>query len=292
MGVRSKSTAGAGGSSPSMAPSEPVNPWRLPKSEAEPWRPLHVTVDRDTKAGICCDFQIPYQDNPAVRCTFERFKKEGVEIIIIDGDFLDFYQLSRFNKDPRRFSAAKEIKLGNEMLDAIDDHFPKARKIYKLGNHDERLDHYLWMLANQKPEMQELIDELFHKFLESKHGLKLDERGWETVRDREIIMLGRLPVLHGHEFPYTGPSVSPARTLFLKTVENGIMGDRHQTSEHVMARLGGRIITCWSIGCLCGLSPYWCRINPWNHGCAIVEIDRKGSYQVTNVRVYNGRAFN
>jgi hypothetical protein len=283
---------GSGGNSPSTAPSEPVNPWVLPKSEAETWRPLHVSVDRDTKAGILCDLQIPYHDNPAILCTLERFKKEEVGIIIINGDFLDFYQLSKFDKDPRRFSAAKEIKLGNQMLDAIDSHFPKARKIFKVANHEERLDRYLWMMAAQNETMKDILDDLLNHYLESDKGLKLDSRGWETVRNRQIISLGRLPVLHGHEFPYTGDSVNPARTLFLKTVSNGIMGDRHRTSEHVERSLGDKVISCWSIGCLCGLHPFWMPVNKWNHGFAIVEIDKAGSYQVTNIRVYNGKAFN
>jgi predicted phosphodiesterase len=274
------------------APSEPLNPWILPKSEAEPWKPLKVTVDKDTSTLIASDFQFPYYDRPATLCMLDRAKREEVGIIIINGDLLDFYQLSKFNKDPRRFRPSQEIKMASQFLDAIDANFPHARKIFKLGNHDERLDHYLWMLAAQQPAMADIIEKLFHRFLESKHGLNLDARGWETVRDRQIIMLGRLPVLHGHEFPYTGDSVNPARTLFLKTISNGIMGDRHRTSEHVERNLGDKVISCWSIGCLCGLHPYWMPVNKWNHGFAIVEIDRAGSYSVTNIRVYNGKAFN
>ena len=198
LGKGALTKTGSGGNFSSTAPSEPVNPWVLPKSEAETWRPLHVSVDRDTKAGILCDLQIPYHDNPAILCTLERFKKEEVGIIIINGDFLDFYQLSKFDKDPRRFSAAKEIKLGNQMLDAIDSHFPKARKIFKVANHEERLDRYLWMMAAQNETMKDILDDLLNHYLESDKGLKLDSRGWETGRNRQIISLGRLPVLHGH----------------------------------------------------------------------------------------------
>jgi predicted phosphodiesterase len=284
--------SGVANAMPSDTTSEPLNPWLLPKSEAELWHPLQVSVDHNTRCGLGSDLQFPYYDRPATLCFLERCKKEDCSIILIDGDLLDFYQLSKFNRDPRRFRPSQEIKMANQFLDTVDSHFPKARKIYKLGNHDERLDHYLWMLAGQQPAMADIIQSLFHRFLESKHGLNLDARGWETVRDRQIVNLGRLPVLHGHEFPYTGDSVNPARTLFLKTVSNAIMGDRHRTSEHVERTLGDKVISCWSIGCLCGLHPYWCPINKWNHGFAIVEIDKVGSYQVTNVRVHNGKCFN
>ena len=276
---------GSGGTAVCTAPSLPLNPWILPKSEAEPWNPLKVSVAKDTKALIISDLQIPYHDNPAIRCALERGVKEECGIVIINGDFLDFYQLSRFCKDPRKLTPAKELERGNQMLDLIDRLFPKAQKIFKLGNHDERFDHYMWTQAG-------MVSELFHHFLEDDKGLKLETRGWETVRDRQIIMLGRLPILHGHEFPYSGDSVNPARTLFLKTVENGVMGDRHRTSEHIEGRLGNKIISCWSIGCLCGLNPYYMKINKWNHGFALVEIDKEGSYRMTNVRIYNGRAFN
>ena len=287
-----RAQGGVANAMPSDTTSEPLNPWLLPKSEAEAWHPLRVSVDHNTRCGIGSDFQFPHYDRPATLCFLERCKKEEVGIILINGDLLDFYQLSKFNRDPRRFSPAREIKMANQFLDAIDRNFPHARKIFKLGNHDERLDHYLWMVAAQNNALKAMIEELFHHYLESDHGLKLDSRGWETVRDRQIVNLGRLPVLHGHEFPYTGDSVNPARTLFLKTVSNAIMGDRHRTSEHVTRTLEDKVISCWSIGCLCGLHPYWCPINSWNHGFAIVEIDKVGSYQVTNVRVHNGKSFN
>ena len=279
------SAQGAMGAFPSTAPSSTENPWLLPKSEAAEWKPLHVTVAKETKALILSDLQIPYHDNAPIECALKRGVEEQCGIVIINGDFLDFYQLSRYCKDPRKITPARELERGNQMLDLIDRLFPKARKIFKLGNHDERFDHYMWTQAG-------MVSEMFHRFLEGDKGLKLDGRGWETVRDRQIIMLGRLPVLHGHEFPYTGDSVNPARTLFLKTIENGIMADRHRTSEHVETKMGGKVISCWSIGCLCGLNPYYMKINKWNHGFALVAVAPNGDYKVTNIRVYNGKAFN
>jgi hypothetical protein len=42
---------------------------------------------------------------------------------------------------------------------------------------------------------------------------------------------------------------------------------------------------CWSTGCLCDLTPDYSRVNRWNHGFAVVEVDEAGSFNVDNLRI-------
>ena len=49
------------------------------------------------------------------------------------------------------------------------------------------------------------------------------------------------------------------------------------------------MITTWSTGCLCDLTPEYARLNRWNHGAAHVEISNGGDFHVTNFRIREGQ---
>jgi hypothetical protein len=50
------------------------------------------------------------------------------------------------------------------------------------------------------------------------------------------------------------------------------------------------MITCWSIGCLCGLHPEYAPLNKWVHGFAIVHGESEdGYFEVENKRIVEGR---
>jgi hypothetical protein len=52
--------------------------------------------------------------------------------------------------------------------------------------------------------------------------------------------------------------------------------------------MNGNITTTWSVGCLSELHPMYMPLNKWNHGFAIVDIDKE-DFQVTNKRIHNGK---
>lgn len=285
---RTKSYIGKGifGATPSTAPSVPWNPEGLPPSDEKDFVPHVVDVDRDTRALVLGDIHVPYHNLAALSATLERGRRNEAGLIFINGDLLDFHRLSRFQKDPRARDAKSEIQRTNQLLDFIDDRFPKARKILKAGNHDERYDNYI---AAHAPEIFQLVKELcsLEKLLE------LDERGWEYVAEKRPVMLGKLPVIHGHEYPtpVIGP-VNAARGLFLRAKACAMVNHHHQTSEHTETTIHGEMITTWSLGCLCELHPMYARFNKWNHGAAEVEIARNGDFQVHNFRISNGKVLN
>lgn len=274
---------GAGNAFPSIA----WNPRKLlPVSDEQPFEPFRVTVERTTQVLVLGDIHIPYHNIPALECALKEGQRRGCKIILLNGDTLDFYRLSRFQKDPRKRGAKDEIARANQLLDAIDELFPKARKILKYGNHDERYDHYLQLNA---PEIYQLVAEkcALEKLLE------LEERGWEVVADKRPIYLGELPVIHGHEYPtpVLGP-VNAARGLFLRAKDCAMVNHHHQTSEHTETSIKGKMITTWSLGCLCDLHPEYARFNKWNHGAATVELTKEGDFSVHNFRIHEGRKLN
>lgn len=271
---------------PSTAPRVPHNPCKLPASDDKPFLPYEVSVARDTRVLILSDIHLPYHDLAALRAAINEGMAAEVKIVILNGDTLDFHHLSRFVRDPRLRRPKAELQCAHELLDTLGELFPKARKIWKDGNHDERWDIYL---MQQAEEVFEVIKE--HASLDKL--LRLADRGWEYVTDKRPIYLGKLPVIHGHEYPtpVLGP-VNAARGLFLRAKGCALTGHHHQTSEHTEPNICGEIITTWSTGCLCGLSPAYARFNKSNHGAATVDLARSGDFRVRNFRIREGAVLN
>lgn len=280
-----------GRNSYAMAPSDcPREPWNpdgyLPASDEREFVPFVINVAKQMRALVLGDIHVPYHNGPALRAAIDCGRKNDCRLIVMNGDTLDFHKLSRFEKDPRKRNAKGEIERAGQLLDALDDYFPKARKIWKDGNHDERLSHYVMQHA---PEIYELVAEK----ASLDQLLELPDRGWEYVTGKRPLYLGDLTLIHGHEYPtpVLGP-VNAARGLFLRTKDNCATNHHHVTSEHTEPTVRGKIITTWSFGCLCELHPEYARFNKWNHGCAEVDLVPGGAFQIHNHKIDHGVLIN
>lgn len=272
---------------PSTAPRVQHNPRAfIPKSDEKAFLPHVIDASGDTRMLVMGDIHIPYHSVSALRAVLDHGDKVEPDVILLNGDTLDFHRLSRFQKDPRARDAKGEIERCNELLDAIDERFPKARKIFKNGNHDERYDSYM---ASMAPEVYKIVAEL----ATLDRLLELPDRGWEYVSEKRPIYAGKLTVLHGHELPQAmiGP-VNAARGLFLRTKASALVNHHHQVSEHSEPDIRNRLITTWSLGCLCELAPMYARFNKWAHGAAVVEFGKSGEFQVHNFRIVDGKLLN
>ena len=254
-----------------------VRLYEIPESAADNWSPFFIPKSI-RKLGILCDVHIPYHDVNALKVACEHM--QGVDGILLNGDLLDFYALSRFEKDPRARSFAEELEAGRQFLGWLKQEF-NVPIYYKLGNHEERYQKYL---MNKAPELLD-IEEFRLEVL-----LRCAEMGVTVIQDKRIIKHGYLDILHGHEF-FGAPSqaVNPARGVFMKTMESCLIGHLHKSSSHTETTLQGRMITTNSIGCLCHLTPEYARINKWNHGFAISELTDGANYVLHNKRIFKGK---
>jgi predicted phosphodiesterase len=227
---------------------------------------------------ILSDIHFPYQDNEALQLALNYGLENKVNAIYLNGDILDFYQCSRFTKDRRLRDMAGELEMGRSFLRMLQAKF-NCPIYYKIGNHEKRYEDYLMIKA---PELLGIDD------FKLEQLLRMREFGVTLVKDKQMAMAGKLPILHGHEwFGGFAPPVNPARGLFLKAKESCIVGHHHRTSEHTEKTLGGEVTTTWSTGCLCGLEPEYAPYNNYNHGFAHVKIGDKGSYELKNLRIIN-----
>ena len=258
-------------------PERSRTPYKLPEAEEFAYEPYIIDAK---KVLVMSDVHLPYHDVPAISAAIEFAQNEDIDAILLNGDTLDFYTLSRFIKDPKARSFAHELLIFQQFIEALGQAFPEAKVYIKLGNHDERYQHYLWTKAGELDGVQEF---------ELKNIIKKRAPEAEVIGDKRIIKLGALNVLHGHEFGQSIFSpVNVARGLFLRGKVSAMQGHNHQTSEHTESNMNGEITTTYSVGCLCNLTPGYLPINKWNHGFAIVDINGQ-DFHVRNYRIHKGQ---
>lgn len=232
---------------------------------------------------IMSDIHIPYHDEVALNAAIEYGRKNKPDIIILNGDIGDFYAVSRHDKDPRR-CLADELDAVRQFLFWLRKQFPKARIIFKTGNHEQRLERFLMKNA---PVLLGTSD------FEIPTLLRFDELGIEAVGSLNLIRLGKLCIYHGHELPQGMSSpVNPARGMWMRVQETLLCGHWHRVSEHV-EKLGisGKTVSCWSTGCLCDMRPTYSIINRWSHGFAFVTTNKSGEFEVQNKRIIKGQVY-
>ena len=253
--------------------------FNLPESYALTYEPYVIS---QSKILILSDLHFPYQDNQAIRAAIKYGKEKKVTCILINGDLLDFANISRHEKDWRMRSVSQEFEAVREFLIELRSHFPKAKIVFKEGNHCERWEKYLYLKAPEIFDDSEFT-------LESR--LQLASLKIDIVKDKLPIKIGKLTVLHGHELQ-GGGGVNPARATFLKTLKSVIIGHVHRTSIHSEPRMDGEVINVQSVGCLCGMYPMFSRINKWNQGFAYVELNIKtGEYLIHNKIIIKGKVY-
>jgi predicted phosphodiesterase len=250
---------------------------KLPESDYEKCEPFIIPKGQNNIL-ILSDIHFPYQDNKALELAINYGIENKVNAVYLNGDTLDFYMASRFLKNPKLRDLAGELEMGREFLKLLQETF-NCPIYFKIGNHEVRWEHFLMIKA---PELLGIDD------FKLEQLLRFREFGVTLVKDKQMALAGKLPILHGHEW-YGGfaPPVNPARGLFLKAKESAIVGHHHRTSEHTEKTLSGDVTTTWSTGCLCGLEPEYAPYNNYNHGFAHVKVGKDGNYELKNMRIIN-----
>ena len=269
---------GGHGKSPSATPRKPA----LPDSASK--RRNVVAVEGKTITLVLCDAHIPYHDNAALEAAIDGGEFYGADTVLLGGDWGDFYRCSHYERDPETRRLKEELQDNQDSLAYLRYRFPKARIIYRAGNHEHRL------VAYMRYHAEELLGIADYQIPTLLH---LDDHGIEYVDEYTPIRFGsHLTFLHGNEYGGgAGSPVSPARGLMLKAKSCGMCGHFHRSSEQVDRSIEGHQLATWSVGCLCDLHPEYASQNQWNHGHAIVETDAGGGFKVRNFRSQDGKVY-
>lgn len=204
------------------------------------------------------DMHCPYLDGPAFRCMLAFLRTFKPEHIFVIGDVVDFYQLSRFVKNPARMMELQaDIDAANLALRQIRKAAPQAKIRLLKGNHEMRLQKFLWSAAAELVSLRDLT---------VPHLLGLKELNIEWVETGSTLFHGFL-IKHGNLVrTRSGYTATGERE---KAGISGVSGHTHRLSQVYNTNYNG--MTTWvECGCLCRLDPEYAegQVVDWQHGLA------------------------
>lgn len=228
--------------------------------------------------GFCSDHQYPFQDNKAIDVCYNHFAKSGVDSILINGDFADFYAASDFEKDPKERDFVEEREAVMEGLIYLKKSFPNIPIYYNLdANHEARWSR--WM-RTKSPLIYKL--ELF----EIEDLLYLSDIGIIPIRNYDHLKIGKLACVHGDTVFRKGSGNLPSKKMADKFKVSTIASHVHRTTEYTFKNLYGEMSACWTVGMLAHPNMEYCKhVDEYNQGFARIEKDASGYFEVHNHRI-------
>ncbi len=246
----------------------------VPESQAKEWSPIQL---KGKRLGVISDIHLPYHSQRAVQSALVHLHQEKIDHLLINGDLIDFYSISRFIRRPSKRNLKNELESTKAFLKGLRQEFPSIPITFKKGNHEARWDHWLWDHAPEIAETEEM---------DLKTWLDCEKLKITVCDDLELLEFGKLPILHGHELGKgIAAPVNPARGAYLRAKHTILVGHHHRTSSHCESNLYLDECQVWSVGCLCDLRPDYNKYGNSNHGFALVERDESGDFSVQNFRI-------
>jgi predicted phosphodiesterase len=244
----------------------------------------HTTIPvGNFKVGIINDVHFPYHSKKNLNIALEQMVKAGVDKLILNGDMVDFYGISRFSTTPDMPMLKDELAMAIDCMNQLRINLPDAEMFYKVGNHENRLYRYLTDRAAGLWGLDELsLTNLF----------KLKDNNIKFVDDHEFILIGDLTVMHGHELGVSTAGMNVANTMFKRYLGSLCFGHFHKTQDFYRTIATGVTQQSHGIGALCDLAPQYRPYNDWNAGFAIVEFDSSGEYMFNNYRIEKDKILN
>lgn len=218
------------------------------------------------------DIHFPFQDEKAVSAALNYVRFAAPEIIVLNGDIMDFYMLSRFAKGEGR-NPMEEIEMCRSFMRLLRDENPQAQIYYTLGNHETRLEKNILMKA---PELASIIEDVFTILKVSE----FDIRGCSslTVNDNLVFKHGTL---------LGNKSCLSAIKEMENSYMSGCSGHTHRLGKYI-ARKAGRKFVWIESGCLCDLNPEYVANPNWQQGFAEFTIADGKVYHSKIIEIENG----
>lgn len=227
---------------------------------------------KDGIIAVASDFHVPFQDMKAVEAFLDYCAEVQPNIIVINGDLVDMYMLSRFAKGEGRNPMA-EIDEARTILERIRMTCKNAEIYYVIGNHEQRLEK---TILTKAPELASLIEDIFSIF--RLDNLEIKGVGTITVNDNFVFKHGNLL---GNK---SGLSA-------IKEMENaylsGATGHTHRLAKYI-ARKAGRKFVWLETGCLCSMEPEY-MLNPnWQQGFGMIQFENGKVKRAEVLEIENG----
>lgn len=237
---------------------------------------------------ICGCSHDPYCDNKFWLATCDFAKRLKPDVFHRNGDMFDFYQISRFDKDPERADTmAQDREVFWEHEDQMEKSLPKdCVKVASRGNHEDRV--YDYLLHN--PDIRLFMKNFGMTMPTWDSFLGLDKRGYivhDTESDRcPQVMYGNLMVWHGAKFN----KFAVAHNVM--SMGNNACNHTHRCREWASI-VGGKVMYGYEMGHMADkklATDYIKDIEDWCQGFGLVYFDdTTGYFDVDVVMVHEIR---
>lgn len=248
----------------------------IEESLGKEYTSLRIT-EEFKRVGVLSDIHVPYHSMSAITCAIKHLREIGIDCLILNGDIMDFYAISRHEKEKDLRDFPREIEMGRNFLHKIRELFPLIPIYYKMGNHENRWQRYL---NEQAEEFAQLHEMQFEQFF------RLDKLAMTYVPDWQGIELADLLICHGHEIMAGG--INPSQSTWNKTFCNTLIGHVHRTTSTTKKNGFKEYFNTYSTGCLTQLSPKYYPFAQHSHGFAVVDIEN-GKTKVSNIVIKEGK---
>lgn len=219
---------------------------------------IHITDRPDgTRVMIISDHQIPFVDENLVKAQLQFMADFRPHDLIINGDFIDCYEISDFDHDPRRqFTIGDELKMAEGLLYDFGKRLAKDGKIwFAEGNHEERLRRYVWRHAGALVDIVPDLDTL----------LNLDQHCAGSVPYGKAIDYLGYTITHGNYVSQY--SAYTAKRHADRYRSSGCNGHTHRMGSYSFTDGKGRSHTWDEIGCSCRIDLEYVRgVANWQQG--------------------------
>ncbi len=254
--------------------------WELEKEEQFPSEEEYalsykIAIPPNAKVAILSDIHFPFHCNFSLEKALEKIKEFNPDIILLNGDIVDFYQLSTFSKNPN----IRDVYKGIEYLKNFICELRKFREsiiYYRLGNHENRLFKYVWTKAQELSDIINIFNE---------KDLNVDK----ILYTQDYLYFhnphSSLHIFHGHELRLSANLVYVAENLLRKYKTNIIISHYHtvqKTISNILINGEYYPIGAWVVGALCKRPLYGINNHQLQNGFALLKTFQDYTFEVLN----------
>ena len=222
-----------------------------------------------TKIVFPTDEHHPYVDWNALEVATQITKDFKPDVRFAGSDGVDFYSISRFDKDPELFKNNLQEELDSWALAQRlwIKAAPDATVYFLIGNHEDRLRRYLWK-NNELHGLHALEMENLFRFKEL--GIEMASYGGleQTFHKQLVVKHGSIVRKHSG---YTARAELEKEAYGISTLS----GHTHRGS-HVFVTTRSGVKQAVEGFCLCDTSPNYIHKPNWQNGLVLASVDPQG----------------
>jgi len=209
-------------------------------------------------------------------------KTEKPDILVLNGDMLDFSYLSTYNEAKAQLKEGKRLQKDIEMMKRELDFYNKYCKklIYLEGNHEGRLSRRV----ETTPEYEGVLS--LAKLLDLDIFVPEIEQPYRIDNSHLFAM-------HGKNF-----SIYYCANTLKQYGINLIVGHTHRVQTFT-SRTYDKELGCWGLGCLCAMNPEYLngKMPQWQNGIGVAYLHPNRNFTMNNLHMisntfqWDGRTF-